>query len=247
MVKVALLPTAFAAIIFAGEGKAAEPASIFNVEPVPAYKTFDWSGGYAGLHVGYGWGHEASTTHSENGPVYPQDFIGDNFSINGFVGGAHLGYNAQFNQFVIGIEADIDGTDINGGYTHSFYDNFYILKMKMTSDIQGSLRVRFGYATDNWLFYATGGVAVAQAKMSLTLSMPEYSFKETNSDTNTHVGWTIGGGTEYAFTQNWVARLDVRYTDFGTKRYRLDIPSEDSGVKMDWDQTVVTAGVSYKF
>jgi outer membrane immunogenic protein len=32
----------------------------------------------------------------------------DNFDVDGFIGGGHLGYNYQIQQFVLGIEGDLD-------------------------------------------------------------------------------------------------------------------------------------------
>jgi outer membrane immunogenic protein len=65
----------------------------------------------------------------------------------------------------------------------------------------------------------------------------------SSDDSNTHVGWTIGIGAEYAFTPNWIARAEVRYTDFGSKTYDL----LEGPVDSSWDQTAVTVGLSYKF
>ena len=37
-----------------------------------------------------------------------------NGSSNGVLGGGQIGYNWQVNQFVLGVEADMVGTDLNG-------------------------------------------------------------------------------------------------------------------------------------
>ncbi len=31
----------------------------------------------------------------------------------------------------------------------------------------------------------------------------------------THTGYTVGGGVEYALNANWSARVEYRYSDFG--------------------------------
>lgn len=65
------------------------------------------------------------------------------------------------------------------------------------------------------------------------------------SDSNTHVGWTVGGGIEKSFTPTMIGRLEVRYTDFGKKTY--DLGAFGSSIKSEWNQTAVTVGLSYRF
>ena len=36
-----------------------------------------------------------------------------------------------------------------------------------------------------------------------------------DSASTTRVGWTVGGGIEYAITNNWSVRAEYRYTEFG--------------------------------
>ena len=69
----------------------------------------------------------------------------------------------------------------------------------------------------------------------------------------TRVGWTVGGGLEYAVTNNWSVRAEYRYSDFG--RY-TDFPfsgvpiapavfQATSGHHLTENQ--VQVGFSYKF
>ena len=59
----------------------------------------------------------------------------------------------------------------------------------------------------------------------------------------TRFGWTIGGGVEWAFWQNWSADLEYAYYDFGNSSVSL------SGVPGNIKQNVqtVTVGVNYHF
>lgn len=212
------------------------------VEPVaPAYTPYDWSGPYIGLHAGYGWGREnddqsrlfpLGNGNNGNGNNGNGNNGNDKFDLSGFVGGAHAGYNYQIDQFVLGVEGDIDYSNLNGS-SHAVYPGNRARTLKLQTEWQGSARARIGYAFDNILIYATGGLAIANAKLSTAGVNPS----------NTHIGWTAGLGAEYAFTQNWIGRLEVRYSDFNKKSYT----TPDGRVKADWNQTTATAGISYKF
>ena len=53
-------------------------------------------------------------------------------------------------------------------------------------------------------------------------------------------GWTIGAGAEYAFTNNWIGRVEYRYHDFS------DDVLEGFG-DVGVETNTLTVGVSYKF
>jgi outer membrane immunogenic protein len=210
---------------------------------------FNWSGFYVGIHAGGAWGRQhdnqseefdsgtgTGTTGGSSEP--PPTTSGDAFDLDGFIGGVHVGHNWQKDSVVYGIEGDFDFTNIKGG-TDFNYANGPAGHLSLKSDWQASLRARAGYAVDTWLFYATGGVAFAHAKLSAT------DGKITASDKNTHVGWTVGAGIEKAFTPNLIGRLEARYTDFGKKTY--DLGDFGSSIRSDWHQASVTVGLSYKF
>ncbi len=72
--------------------------------PAPPVPVFSWTGLYIGANIGGAW---------SNGSITDQ-VTGANLSSNssGFIGGGQIGYNYQFNTFVLGVEWDIDGTSI---------------------------------------------------------------------------------------------------------------------------------------
>jgi outer membrane immunogenic protein len=63
------------------------------------------------------------------------------------------------------------------------------------------------------------------------------------TETNIHTGWTVGAGADYAFTNHWIGRFEMRYTDFSDKSYE----TYDGTVNVNWNQIVGTIGLSYKF
>ena len=93
---------------------------------------------------------------------------------SGVIGGAHVGYNLQINQWVIGVEGTVDGTNLNkivltpfadSRPRPQFYCRFYpfggTMRGSVQSDVQGSIRARAGYAWDRLLIYGTAGAAFA--------------------------------------------------------------------------------------
>lgn len=214
-------------------------------EPAPvAVEFFSWTGGYVGLQAGYAWGRENDNQSDVpiGSSVNSSFASADRFDVDGFVGGGYAGYNWQSDKFVFGVEGDLDYANVEGGAN---FDYFGVLvgRLDFQSDWQGSLRLRVGYAMDTWLLYATGGLAAGRAE--LTASGTVRTEPITTSDSNTHVGWTVGGGIEKAFTPNWIGRFEVRYTDFGSKTYDLGLFGDN--VDADWTQTAVKVGIGYKF
>jgi outer membrane immunogenic protein len=222
--------------------------------PVYVQPIYDWSGFYVGAHVGYAWGSE----HDNLSEVVGAN--ADKFDVDGVLGGVHAGYNWQSNRFVFGVEGDFDGSGIKGD--HSFDDSprstlRSVGNLSFKNNWQASLRARAGFAENNWLFYVTGGVAFADVDASLNI----YNFNPTacegvcvigtgfqSSANNTLVGYTVGLGSEYVFSRNWIGRVEVRYTDFGSATFNLgDNLGNSLPTRVRFDQVSAVAGISYKF
>jgi outer membrane immunogenic protein len=221
---VAAAALAAAAPAFAADLPPREPPPPYT----PAVPLFTWTGLYLGGQIGYAWGTDTLT-------VFPFGF-GTNFTPNGVVGGAHIGYNFQFNQFVAGLEGDVEGT----GISRNFSPGGVLYDTKIP--VQGSIRGRLGVAFDRALLYATGGAEFAGFDTSVR------GFPGFDQNSTTRTGWTIGGGIEYAVTGNWSVRAEYRYADFG----HLAEPTPftfgfGSFVNHHETENAVRAGFSYKF
>jgi outer membrane immunogenic protein len=191
---------------------------------------FTWTGLYLGGQIGYLW---SGNSFYGSGPGYA--FSGVSYVPNGVAGGAHVGYNIQFNQAVLGVEGDIDGTGANK--TYGWGPVVYGSRLPL----QGTIRVRLGFALDRALFYATGGAAFAGVTNSYQ------SFFGYNAIGRSLVGWTIGGGLEYAINNNWSIRAEYRYADFGSST-DYPFPALPGGaVTHHTTENTVRAGFSYKF
>jgi outer membrane immunogenic protein len=209
-----------AAAALAGSALAADLPSHAPVYAPPL--PFTWTGAYVGGQMGYAWGRQNTTFTNNFG-----DFAGFSPNTAGFIGGGHAGYNLQLNQFVIGLEGDIDGSDLSsrGFVLPVQVDGFTALSTFNTSiGAQGSIRGRVGYAWDHLLTYATGGVAFAGVIGNVCTNFNASAFpggaafpgfNGCDHASTSRVGWTVGGGVEYAVSNNWSIRLEYRYSDFG--------------------------------
>lgn len=224
-----LLPTA--CVAFAGSTFAADlpyrGAPTAYAAPVPI---FTWTGLYLGGQIGYGWGADR---FSGSSPGYA--FSGTSYTPNGVVGGAHVGYNYQFNQFVAGLEGDVEGSSFNRSY------GFGPVTYGTQLPVQGSIRARAGLALDRALLYVTGGGAFASFTNTYS------SFLGYNSIGKSLAGWTIGGGLEYAVTNNWSIRAEYRYADFGSFTDYPVAAAPRGAVSHHEVENAIRAGFSYRF
>jgi opacity protein-like surface antigen len=125
---------------------------------------------------------------------------------DGFVGGVHAGYNLQAERLVIGIEGDVEASDVDGDTDALVIKGDVPFATQAKEyDWLASIRLRAGYAMDSVLFYATGGVAFAGVDMSFDI--PNVDFRE--SETETAFGITVGGGIEFALTDNLTCVLNI--------------------------------------
>jgi outer membrane immunogenic protein len=217
--------------------------------PVPympvAVPVFSWTGFYIGGNIGGGWGQ---------GNVVDSLF-GVNFS-NGnsasFLGGGQVGGNYQFGSFVIGAEADFDwfanNNNSGNGTTVSIGGVPTILRVSANDRWETTLAARFGYAWDHALFYGkAGGGWVGAGNFGVTNVGTGASVAVSNGNTN--VGWLVGAGFEYAFTQNWTAKLEYDYLALNNASYTVTVPGVGIDTFTNGGRNVqtLTVGVNYLF
>lgn len=198
---------ALASQAFAADLPSRAPPPVY-VPPVPI---FTWTGIYIGGQVGYAWGTQRANVSLPDGTKFF-----NSYSAEGVIGGAHVGYNYQVNQWVLGIEGSVDGTSISKTFIPGSvypaalgYPAAFGVTYSTSAPIQGSIRGRIGVAWDRVLLYATGGAAFAGVDSTY------WSPFGSVSQSTTRVGWTVGGGLEYAVTNNWSVYAEYRYSDFG--------------------------------
>jgi outer membrane immunogenic protein len=216
--------------VFAADLPSRAPAPAFIPPPI-----FSWTGFYVGGQVGYQWATSSPQIYSTTGAATAGS---PNYNQQGVIGGGHIGYNYQINQYVLGIEGDVEASSFKGSgpYASGLYT------FNTSVDVQGSVRGRLGFTWERALIYATGGAAFAPVHSSY---LGPAGFDDV---TSTRTGWTVGGGFQYAFTPNWSARIEYRYTDLGTTNNILANSSGGTlGETKHETANAVRVGFSYKF
>jgi outer membrane immunogenic protein len=248
-------------ILLASVGAVAIAGSAFAADlgPPPVYvpppPVFTWTGLYLGGQIGYAWARDNGDIINPAPPLpAPQFSIFLPFTLNpdGVIGGAHAGYNLQFpgwNWFsssgvVIGLEGSVDGTSLSRTQLVGAFPPFFQGILNTKTEVQGSIRARLGVAWDRVLIYGTGGAAFA----NFTNFYNTLPLGGIDQITSTRSGWTVGGGLEYAFTDNWSMRAEYRYSDFGRRDDFSPLALfANSFVRHHLTENQVQAGFSYKF
>ena len=190
------------------------PTLADELDPLPP---IDWNGAFYGLTVG-GARLDVSATDTGNGPTGPWLATGAKATddTRGFVGGARVGYNAVLDRMLVGVEADISGSNISQSKT--------AFEVTGTTDINwlATLRGRAGYifpafGTDV-LLYGTGGLALAGIEHSIgdTGTTVTAGLMGPNSSSETRTGYAVGGGLEMPITSNMFLGVEYLYMDFGS-------------------------------
>jgi outer membrane immunogenic protein len=232
--------------------------------PPPPAPVYSWTGFYAGLNVGASFG-SASTDVNYVAPALPFGTTGcgpagntlclngsHTVDMNGAIGGVQAGYNWQNGNYLLGVEADFQGGGQSG--TQDFAISFSNLAGGVVGGAQGTaavslkermpwfgtVRGRVGYVANQWLVYATGGLAYARIEVDSSASANAVSFPlpplafgtptcnaavltigtcpvwGSGGSGVTRIGWTVGGGTELALGGNWTARFEYLFVDLGS-------------------------------
>jgi outer membrane immunogenic protein len=178
-------------------------ADMSPIAPRPAVSSyipaqFFWTGFYMGAGIGGAW---TSATFSDPFGATASP------SASGFLVSGISGINYQFGSVVLGAEADFTGTWPRGSAIDAL-NNTLFTSVFWTASIAG----RAGVAFDRLLVYGKGGAAFDYDRDTVTI--PNGS---TAAGSLYRVGWTVGGGAEYAVTEHWTARLEYDYFRFPTK------------------------------
>jgi outer membrane immunogenic protein len=197
-----------------------------------AFGVYDWTGPYGGVNAGYADGDfdlEAFLFIDEDTDFFPDELAGGefptsrSFSGDGYVAGIYGGWNLQMGNVVVGLEGDIQYSDVSSsahipnapggaddnpdGATEFGFDVGYY----------GTLRGRAGWAWERLLVYATAGGAMGSVNFDRGYRVGSELLQESAS--NTRYGWTAGAGVEFALDEFWTVRGEYMRVDLGSDRF----------------------------
>jgi outer membrane immunogenic protein len=225
-----------------GPAKAADILSkeMGSLKDEPIYTPMSWAGFYAGAHIG---GVFGDLTVTDKNGFTSNAALGETteLSPDGVFGGFTLGYNWHQNRIVFGAEADfgsmvigeqglLSGTTANTAA--GIHDGTY-----------GDATIRLGYAVNRGLIYAKGGVAFYDGENEFHTQSGNYV---THSTTDTFVGWTIGGGVEYALNPEWSLKTEYQYFDFGKESFSV-VKANGPSSTFDEDLTAHTVKIGLNY
>lgn len=232
--------------------------------------TYDWSGGYMGINTGAAFN---STQYKSDYAYTGQDDIGQDeldlinsldssskSSEAAFAAGINAGYNMQMSNFVLGVEGDFNYLGFEGTVKNNVSDTMSevmasnnvnaVDQIDYQGNWYGTVRARLGYAFDNLLIYGTGGLAYGELslKQKLTAGTDVDSASWTSTRDAWKMGWTLGGGMEYAIDR-WTLGLEYLYVDLGSYEWSSNgkVSLADDTLNTDWSQVKNKGEADYKF
>jgi high affinity Mn2+ porin len=249
-VKKFVLGTVIGMTLATAGGSAADDIMVTKAPPPSSIPTdFNWTGFYAGGHLGYAWGSSNWTGPDVSGSLNLAEPV-DTFNEAGsFFEGLQAGYNYMLpNRVVIGAEIDASFPAFQnlagistGGISNFTSPTLGPVSYSETVLSSGTVRGRIGYAPGSWLFYATGGFSWSYDQLTLT---------QLASGTNDmpflwRLGWAAGAGVEVPVAQHWTARLEYLFTDYGT----TSVLFANAGQRFtsDFSLQELRAGLNYQF
>jgi outer membrane immunogenic protein len=222
---------------------AADP--IVMAPPMMSQPVNDWSGFYAGLHAGYGTG----TIDWTSDGVVAGTVVGTDdgsFDVDGFFGGGQIGFNSQFDMFVLGAEADISAASITGeGGPIDPLDATPSVP-SASIDWMGTVRLKAGIAADSFMVYATGGIAYGGGSFTVT---NVDGANDTRTEDAGFIGWTLGVGAEAMVTDSISIKAEYLYAALTTEEVDLGAAPPLTGILANSDIGLhtVKAGINFHF
>jgi outer membrane immunogenic protein len=226
--------------VFSLSALAAEQPPVAQGAAVVDGPTFSWDGFYLGGELGW---MQTSPKYTPGAAVLGAPVVVSSLPVsdkNGLTYGLLAGFNYQVGQFVFGVEGDFTGWTVGKIRSAPLVGNF----ITAHSNWGGSIRGRFGYAVDRALIYMTGGAAFVSTKTTITTTGISFG------DDGTLWGYTLGGGVDYAFSSNWFAGVEYRYTQYDSKFIAYPVGFQNLGIvgfSRELSTNQVTARLGYKF
>ena len=256
------------------------PSRALAPAPVYVAPAFTWTGFYVGGNVGAAWSGRDNCpllNSIDNHGVYtPETWFTPNCNSDrstNFIGGIQAGYNWQFGGWLLGLEGDINwiGRNNRRGYDYATFDDggghVYSWSGNGGSNTLGTIRARLGVTMDRALFYVTGGVAFRNGDDNASITVTGYDTDRrprmmgdnhdhpdvkiyNGAGNGNNTGWALGGGLEYALTENLSTKIEYLHAQFGNGGGVYTSPDDNCyGFLGDRKNSIdiVRVGLNYRF
>ena len=199
----------------------------------------DWAGTNAGLQAGYTRGDADTHSYWAGGA---KAFSLTGFDVDGSVVGIFAGHNWRVNNDVLlGVEAEGNWSSADDKITvYIGGPDFWGAEVEKEWD--ASLRLRVGKDMGDYMPYITGGIAWAKVDID---GFTSWGSADKHDEVLT--GWTIGAGVEKKINENLHARIQYRYSDYDDEKWDLDPGNDPNKGEIEYDDHMLTVGVSYRF
>jgi outer membrane immunogenic protein len=198
----------------------------FSARGADSSSAYNWTGFYVGVNAAGGWGHSRHDFEAAGTTT------GD-YKIRGATAGGTLGANLQAGGLLLGVEGDMDWSDI-GGSDSCPNPNF---TCRTRNKWLATARGRIGYALDRFLPYITTGAAFGDVRTEI----PDFG-----SSREAEVGWTIGGGLETGIVGGLSAKMEYLYVDLG--KFNCGFSCTATGVDdVKFNAHMFRIGLNYRF
>lgn len=246
-------------LVFASGAQGADLANVLPTKAPPpaAASADDWTGFYAGSHLGYAAGvSHWSATQPNGAPSLSGTldmFQGYNFSTGtgSYLLGMQAGYNYMLpSRIVLGVEADVSFPSVVGATATLASPLIGQATYGDQVQMSGTVRGRLGYAFGHWLLYATGGFAYSFDQLSRTQvsGTPVGGSAVAGTVENLFMvprfGGAAGAGMEVTLTPRWTARAEYLFTDYGTES--VNFPAGAQRFSSDLAGHTLRLGLNYR-
>jgi opacity protein-like surface antigen len=217
----------------------------------PERPIYNWTGFHASLVSGAVWGESEWQLAFNDAPIAGAT---TDPAITGYAIGGQIGYDKQIGSTVIGIAADYSFADVEAGQGCPGNAGFF-LTCKTSVDNLAFITGRLGFAMDRTLIYVRGGLAIADVEQSISFNLnhvpapiivPNGTLLKS---TETQIGWTAGGGIEFAFSDRWSASAEYMFFDLGTEKF--DVQATAGGgifsTDAETEGSIIRTGLTYRF
>lgn len=207
--------------------------------PMMMEPAINWTGFYIGGNLGGG----STVKRWEYFDFLANDFfLEGRHSATGALGGGQIGYRWQSGNWVFGLEAQGNWSNMRGDNVSTQF--FAVNETKVNS--LGMFTGQIGMTWYDALIYVKGGALVADEHYRMTDSISGAFFAARNE---TRWGSTVGVGLEYAFTPNWSAGIEYNHGFLGTRTLDFydagGFAVQTERIRQDLD--MVTLRLNYKF